>query len=74
MKNREYQICTRCVMDTTDSEIQFDENGVCNHCIYFEKVLSKSWYPNSDGARMLDEIVLKIQAEGKKISMIVSLV
>ena len=26
------QICTRCVMDTTDPEIIFDENGVCNHC------------------------------------------
>jgi hypothetical protein len=29
---REYQICTRCVMDTSDPEIQFDEQGVCNHC------------------------------------------
>lgn len=25
---REYQICSRCVMDTTDSKIIFDENGV----------------------------------------------
>lgn len=30
--NMNYQICTRCVMDTTDPEIVFDENGVCNHC------------------------------------------
>lgn len=27
-----YQICTRCVMDTSDPDIIFDENGVCNHC------------------------------------------
>ena len=27
-----YQICSRCVMDTTDKEIKFDESGVCNHC------------------------------------------
>lgn len=27
-----YQICTRCVMDTTDPDIIFDKNGVCNHC------------------------------------------
>ena len=25
---RPEQICTNCVMDTTDSAIQFDENGV----------------------------------------------
>ena len=27
-----YQICTNCVMDTTDSKITFDSNGVCDHC------------------------------------------
>lgn len=27
-----YQICQQCVMDTTDIEIIFDENGICNHC------------------------------------------
>ena len=31
--SREYQICKRCVMDTTDPDIVFDENGYCNHCI-----------------------------------------
>ena len=25
-------VCTRCVMDTSDPEISFDEHGVCNHC------------------------------------------
>lgn len=28
---REYQICKNCVMDTSDPEITFDENGNCNH-------------------------------------------
>ena len=33
------QRCTRCVMDTSDPDIIFDENGVCNHCTrYFNKV------------------------------------
>ena len=26
---REYQICTRCIMDTTDPAITFDDQGVC---------------------------------------------
>lgn len=34
-----YQCCTRCVMDTSDPEIVFDEQGVCNHCTrYFVRV------------------------------------
>lgn len=27
-----YRMCSFCVMDTTDPEIQFDEHGRCNHC------------------------------------------
>ena len=27
MKKRDYQCCSRCVMDTSDPEIQFDEFG-----------------------------------------------
>lgn len=33
--SRPYQICTRCVMDTTDPLITFDEQGRCNHCTDF---------------------------------------
>ncbi|MBE0651164.1 MAG: N-acetyl sugar amidotransferase [Bacteroidales bacterium] len=29
---RKYQICEKCAMDTTDPEIVFDENGICNYC------------------------------------------
>ncbi|EKD26238.1 MAG: ExsB family protein [uncultured bacterium] len=29
---REYQICTNCVMDTTDPKITFNEEGICTHC------------------------------------------
>lgn len=27
-----YKICQNCVMDTTDTEIIFDDKGICNHC------------------------------------------
>ena len=33
--NKPYQICDSCVMDTTDSAISFDENGICDHCTTF---------------------------------------
>lgn len=34
-------ICTNCVMDTSDINIQFDQNGVCNHCNSFQDTLVK---------------------------------
>ena len=40
IRNMKYQQCTNCVMDTTDSAIIFDENGVCDHCnTYYTKTL-----------------------------------
>lgn len=30
-----YQVCTQTVMDTTDPDISFDENGVCNYVADF---------------------------------------
>jgi N-acetyl sugar amidotransferase len=34
-----YQICTVCIMDTTDVDIIFDTTGQCNHCKVAEKNL-----------------------------------
>lgn len=57
---RPYQICSRCVMDTTDSDISFDERGYCHHCTYVEKyIISKHWYPENGLPRLyatLDQI------------------
>jgi N-acetyl sugar amidotransferase len=65
MIERKYQICTRCVMDTTDPEIAFDDQGVCNHCHEFDNVTSKRWFPNEDGKRQLREIFGRIKEERK---------
>jgi len=59
------QICKRCVMDTTDPEIKFDEDGVCNHCHQFDAVISKHWFQGEEGNRKLQEIVEIIKEEGK---------
>lgn len=65
MKERAYQQCTRCVMDTSDSEITFDENGFCNHCIdYFER-MSKLVYQGEISDIQLSAMVAKIKASGK---------
>jgi len=60
-----HQICTRCIMDTTDPEIRFDDKGICNHCLEFDEVISKRWFPNKEGKKKLDAILDKIKIEGK---------
>lgn len=65
MKQREYQICTRCAMDTSDSMITFDENGVCDHCINFEKKIKPNWHTDHVGEEKLENLVKKIKKHGK---------
>lgn len=62
---REYQICTNCVMDTTDSKIVFDDNGVCDHCNTFHKDILPKWHTDEKGHKALVEIVDKIKKEGE---------
>lgn len=51
-------------MDTSDSKITFDENGVCDHCItFYEKVLP-NWHTDKKGRQALDLIVDKIRQAG----------
>ncbi|MBO6633380.1 MAG: N-acetyl sugar amidotransferase [Rhizobiaceae bacterium] len=52
-------------MDTTDPDIAFDNEGVCNHCRQFEGLLGKQWFPNAEGLRRLDTILDRIRAEGR---------
>jgi len=65
MAEREYRICKRCIMDTTDPDIVFDEDGVCNHCKYAESFLNTSWHPDEKGEELLKQIIKKIKNEGK---------
>lgn len=60
-----YQICTNCVMDTSDSQIVFDENGVCDHCKGFKSDVLPNWHPNDDGKSMFRDVVEKIKIAGK---------
>lgn len=65
MKPKVVQTCTNCIMDTTDPEITFDVNGVCNHCNHFYNVLSKRWYPNETGDKFLAEMAEKMKQAGR---------
>lgn len=62
-----YQICTRCVMDTSDPDIIFDNNGVCNHCKQAEIILNMEplSLPLGERTRQLGQIVKKVKEKGK---------
>ena len=57
-----YQVCTKCVMDTTASEIIFDENGQCHFCKEFIQRHSQLDISNTSG---LDRLVEQIKKDGK---------
>lgn len=62
-----YQICKRCVMDTTDPQIVFDEDGVCNHCKQAEKKLKSEPFclPLEEKGKKLSSLVKEIKASAK---------
>lgn len=66
MNNREYQICSNCIMDTSDPNITFDARGWCDYCRnYYENILP-NWHPNGEGEKNLAHIVDKIKIEGRE--------
>jgi N-acetyl sugar amidotransferase len=65
MTEREYRICAHCVMDTSDSAITFDNDGVCDHCANFRASVLPNWFPNEEGKRRLTGIVDAIRRSGK---------
>lgn len=71
----EYQVCTQCIIDTTDELIEFDENGVCNHCHYFENNIKPCWFPNEEGKQKLDEMINEVKdfGRGKEYDCIVGI-
>jgi len=65
MLNEKYQICSNCIMDTTDPNITFDERGWCDYCRNFHENILPNWYPNEQGEKMLAPVIDKIKKEGK---------
>ena len=74
---RNYQICTRCVMDTSDLEIVFDNNGVCNHCTEAVKKLKQAPHglPADEKEKALQEFIkdIKKSGEGRQYDCVIGL-
>jgi N-acetyl sugar amidotransferase len=60
-----YQICTRCIMDTTDPDIVFDGNGWCNHCTAWFRRSTFYALPREERAKRLGILVEEIKRRGR---------
>lgn len=65
MSNNKYQICVKCIMDTTDPHIIFDENGECDYCKNFISIIKPNWNTAETGNKNLLELSKKIKEDGK---------
>ncbi len=65
MKQTTYQICTNCIMDTSDPNITFDERGWCDYCRNYHENILPDWHPDETGEKMLMPLIEKIKLEGK---------
>lgn len=66
-QDRPYQRCTRTIMDTTDPDIWFDENGVSSHALTFDEVYARDLNAAQRGERLgeLDDLVERIKKSGE---------
>ena len=58
-------VCINCVMDTTDSKIQFDDHGICDHCRTYYSHILPNWHTDQIGKKNLIQIIKVIKADGK---------
>lgn len=75
MAQRAYQICTNCVMDTSDEEIVFDENGVCERCNEYRNRILPEWNHGEGHEAELNSLIadIKKKGEGKAYDCILGL-
>ena len=64
MLHRDYQICTKTIMDTSDPGIAFDENGISDYYHNFHKNILPNWHTDERGEQELMKIAEKIKKEG----------
>jgi len=51
-------------MDTTDPDIRFDAQGICNHCHAYDDAVRRKVHAGADGAERLRALVDRVKAQG----------
>lgn len=75
MSDRPYQICKCCVMDTSDENIVFDENGICTRCNEYRQRILPDWNYGNGHEEKLKSLLydIKKSGEGKPYDCILGL-
>lgn len=63
--NKNYKICTNCIMDTSDPHISFNESGECDYCQNFKNTILPEWKYGADRIDELMVVAEKIKNDGK---------
>lgn len=59
------KICSKCIMDCSDPDITFNDEGVCNHCLRYESIVSSRVFDGEEGKKELGILIKKIKEDGK---------
>ena len=65
MIQRKYQICKCCVMDTSDADIVFDDNGVCMRCNEYKNRILPQWNYGEGHEEELNTLLAEIKRKGQ---------
>jgi N-acetyl sugar amidotransferase len=60
------QICSRCVMDTSDPDIVFDDAGVCQHCHAYDRNIAGRTITGSKATEYVQRLTNEIRAAGRR--------
>ena len=60
----EYDVCCRCVMDTSDPGISFDSERLCDYCRNFDTEIRPNWHTDAQGGAELSALSERIKAHG----------
>lgn len=65
MNANAYQICTKCIMDTSDPNIEFDSSGLCDYCKNFESTIKHDWQEQIQNLAALSNMANGIRTDSK---------
>jgi len=70
-----YSICKSCIMDTSDPNIIFDDNGVCEYCNNFHELIQPSWQSSLKDRHELQRMadMIRKDSAGKDFDCIIGL-
>ncbi len=71
----EYNICSNCIMDSSDRKISFDEKGICDYCNNFKNTIEVDWGKCIVGGSKLEQMasIIRLDGFGKDFDCIIGL-